>query len=142
MVIIRVEILLEKEEIHNKKSLLLEQVTPSSKVLIDNLESYTKSRSCFGLLSSAYLIIQRFSLLELQVNYLRCSYDTQEKISSHVQQKWFNEWYAACINNYHNYFYDIWESWSTMIYFFDKSGVGGVSFLTNSISPNDPVIKA
>jgi len=29
-----------------------------------------------------------------------------------------------------------------MIYFLDKSGVGGVSFPVNSISSNDPVIKA
>jgi len=28
-----------------------------------------------------------------------------------------------------------------MIYFLDKSGVGGVSFLANSISTNDPIIK-
>ena len=28
------------------------------------------------------------------------------------------------------------------IYFPNKSGVGGVGFLTNSISPNDPIIKA
>jgi len=87
MVIIRVELLLEKKEIHIEIPLLLQRVSPSSKVLID-----TKSRSCFGLLSSAYLIAQRFSLLELQVNYLRCPYDVQEKKSSHVQEKWFNEW--------------------------------------------------
>jgi len=28
-----------------------------------------------------------------------------------------------------------------MIYFFDKSGVGGISFPTNSISSNDPSLK-
>jgi len=67
---------------------------------------------------------------------------SKKKISSHVQKKWFNEWYAACIDNYHHYSYDIWEFWSTMIYFSDKSGVGGVSFQANSISPNDPVTKA
>ena len=36
----------------------------------------------------------------------------------------------------------IWESWSPTIYFSNKAGVGGVSFPTNSISPNDLVIKA
>jgi len=122
--------------------LLLEQVSPSSKVLIDNLKFHTKSRSRFGLLSSAYLITQRFFLLELQVNYLRCPYDIQEKISSHVQEKWFNEWCASCIDCYHNCSYDIWEFWSITIYFPYKSRVGGISFLANSISPNDPVIKA
>ena len=64
MVVIQVELLPEKEEIHNEMPLLLERVSPSSKVLIDNLEFHTKSRSRFGLLSSAYLITQRFSLLE------------------------------------------------------------------------------
>jgi len=29
-----------------------------------------------------------------------------------------------------------------MIYFPDRSRVGGVSFLENSVSPNDPVMKA
>jgi len=67
---------------------------------------------------------------------------SKKKISSHVQEKWFNEWYAACIDYYHHYSYDIWESWSITIYFPDKSGVGGVSFSANSISPNNPVMKA
>ena len=49
---------------------------------------------------------------------------------------------SAYIDYYHNYSYDIWESYSTTIYFPDKSGVGGVSFPANSISLNDPVIKA
>jgi len=55
-VIIQADILAEKEEILNEMSILLERVTPSSKVLIDNLEFHTKSRSRFGLLSTAYLI--------------------------------------------------------------------------------------
>ena len=46
MVIIRAELLLEKEKIHNEIPLLLERVSPSSKVLIDNLEFHIKSRSC------------------------------------------------------------------------------------------------
>ena len=109
---------------------------------MDILEFHTKSRLRFGLLSSAYLIAQRFSLLGLQINYLKCPYDIQEKkISFHVQEKQFNKWYTTCINYYHNYSYDIWESWSTIIYFFDKSGAGSVSFSAKSISPNDPVLK-
>ena len=122
-------------------SLLLERVTPS-KFLIDNLKFHTKSRSHFGLLSSVYLITQRFFLLELQVNYIRCPYDVQEKINSHVQEKWFNEWYAACIDFYHHYSYDIYESWGATIDFPDKFGVGGVRFLVNSISSDDPIMKA
>ena len=90
--------------------MLLEWVSPSIKVLINTLEFHTKSRSRFGLLSLAYLIAQRFFLLELQVNYLIYPYIIEEKISFHVQEKWFNEWYAACIDCYHNYSYDIWES--------------------------------
>ena len=43
MVIIKAELLLEKEEIHNEIPLLLERVTPS-KVLIDNLKFHTKTR--------------------------------------------------------------------------------------------------
>ena len=66
----------------------------------------------------------------------------KKKINSNVQEKWFNEWYAACVNYYHNYFYDICKLWSTTIYFLEKSGVDGVSFPLNSISPNDPVMKA
>jgi len=89
---------------------LLERVMPSSKVLIDNPKFHIKSRSCFGLLSTVYLIAQRFFLLELQVKYLRCPYDIQEKISSHIQEQWFNKWYAACIDFYHHYSYNIWES--------------------------------
>ena len=87
MVIIKAELLSENDEIHNEMPLLLERVTPSSKVLIDNLKFHTKSRSRFNLFSSAYLLTQRFSLLELQVNYLRYPYDIQEKISSYVQEK-------------------------------------------------------
>jgi len=75
MVIIRVELLSDKDEVHNEMSLLLERVFSSSKVLIDNLEFHTKGISCFDLLSFAYLIAQRFSLLELQVNYLTYPYD-------------------------------------------------------------------
>jgi len=66
----------------------------------------------------------------------------QEKISSFVQEKWFNESYASYVDYYHHYSYDICESWSITIYFSDKFGVGSVSFLANSISPNDRVIKA
>ena len=91
MVIIKVDLLPENEEILNEMPIILERVTPSSKVLIDNLEFHTKSRSCFGLLSTAYLINERFSLLELQVNYLKCPYEIQDKISSHVREKWLNE---------------------------------------------------
>jgi len=50
--------------------------------------------------------------------------------------------YAAYIDYYHYYLYDIWESWSATIYFANKFGVGGVSFLANSISPSGPIIKA
>jgi len=108
--------------------LLLEQVSPSRKVLIHNLEFYTKIRSRFGLLFFTYLIAQRFFLLWLQVNYLRCPYDNQEKLSSYVQEKGFSEWYAACINYYHNYSYDIWKSWNQQS---TKSTVGGVNFPVN-----------
>ena len=71
MVIIKADLLPEKEEILNEMSFLLERVMPSSEVLIDNLEFHTKSRSCFGLLSTTYLIAQRFSLLALQISYLQ-----------------------------------------------------------------------
>jgi len=121
--------------------LVLEWISPSSKVLIDNLKFHTTSKSRFSLLSSAYLISQRFSLLEVQVNYLRCPSNIQEKISFYVQEKWFCEWYAAYIDYYHNYSYDIWESWSTKIYFPNKFGVDGASFPAHSISPNDPSLK-
>ena len=75
MVIIRAEVLPKKEEIHNEIPLLTERVSPSSKIPIDNFKFHIKSRSCFGLLSSAYFIAQRFGSLELQINYLRCPYD-------------------------------------------------------------------
>ena len=87
MMIFKADLLPEKEKILNEMPILLERVTPSSKVLIDNLEFHTKSRSRFGLLSTTYLIAQRFSLLELQISYLRCPYNVQEKISSHIQEK-------------------------------------------------------
>ena len=90
MVIIKADLLPKREEIFNEMSLLLERVTLSSKVLIDNLEFHTTSRSRFDLLSTAYLIAQRFSLRELQISYLQCPYNIQEKISSHVREKWFN----------------------------------------------------
>jgi len=91
MLIIRVELLLEKEEIQNEMPLQLQWFSPSSKVLMDILEFHTKCRSNFGLLSSAYLMVQRFNLLELQMNYLRHPYDIQENTASHFQEKWFNE---------------------------------------------------
>jgi len=75
MVIIRTKFLREKEKIQNKMSLLLERVSPSSRIHMDILEYYSISRSRFGLLASAYLIVQRFNVLELRVNYLRCLYD-------------------------------------------------------------------
>ena len=79
MVIIKADLLQEKKEILNEIPLLLEWVTLSSKVLIDNLEFHTESRSRFGLLSTTFLIAQRFFLLELQISYLRCPYDTKKK---------------------------------------------------------------
>jgi len=82
MMIIKADLLPQKEEILNEMPTLLEWVTPSSKILIDNPEFHTKTRSCFGLLSTAYLTAQRFSILELQISYLQCPYDIQEKISS------------------------------------------------------------
>ena len=79
--------------------------------------------------------------MELQINYLKCPYDVQEKISSYVQEKWFNTWYAACIGYYQNYFYDIWEAWSTTIFFPDRFGVSGVGFPANTLPPEDPIMK-
>ena len=75
MVIIEANLLLEKEEILNEMPFLLERITPSNKVFIDNLEFHLKSRSHFCLLSIAYLIAQRFSLLELRISYLQYPYD-------------------------------------------------------------------
>jgi len=66
----------------------------------------------------------------------------KKKISSHVQEKWFNSWYAAHMNHYLYYSYNIWESWNTMILFPNRSGVGGVRFLANSISQDQPTMKA
>ena len=37
--------------------------------------------------------------------------------------------------------YDIWEAWSTTIFFPYRSGVGGVRFPTNTLPPEDPIIK-
>ena len=88
--IIRAELLPEREKIQNEMSLLLEQVSPSSRILIDILKFHSKSKSRFGLQSSAYLLAQRLNVLELQINYLKCLYDVQAKISSYVQEKWFN----------------------------------------------------
>ena len=42
MVIIKADILPEKEEIHNEMALLLERVSLSSKVLLDNLKFHAK----------------------------------------------------------------------------------------------------
>jgi len=56
MLIIKTELLLEKKKIQNEMSVLLEQVSPSSRILIDILKFHIKSRSRFGLLSLAYLI--------------------------------------------------------------------------------------
>jgi len=86
MVIIRAELLPEKEEIQNEKPLLIERISPSGRILIDILEFHSKSRSRFGLQASAYLVAQRFNVLELQVNYLKCPYYVQAKISSYVQE--------------------------------------------------------
>jgi len=64
MVIIKAELLLKREEIRNEMSLLLERISPSSIILIDILEFHSKSRSRFGLLSSAYLLAQRLNVLK------------------------------------------------------------------------------
>jgi len=80
--------------------LLLEWISPFGRILMDILKFHSKSRSRFGLQSSAYLLPQRLNVLELQVNYLQCSYDVQAKISSYVQEKLFNNWYAVCIDYY------------------------------------------
>jgi len=50
MVIIKANHLPEKEETLSEMLLLLERVSLSSKVLIENLEFYTKNRLRFGLL--------------------------------------------------------------------------------------------
>jgi len=86
MVIIRAELLPEREEIQNEMPILLERVSPS-RILMEILEFHLKSRSRFGLQSSAYLLAQRLNILELQINYLKCPYDVQAKISSYVQEK-------------------------------------------------------
>jgi len=65
MVIIRAELLSEREKIQNEMSLLLERVSPSSKNLVDILEFHSKNRSRFGLQSSVYLLGQRLNVLEL-----------------------------------------------------------------------------
>jgi len=44
IVIIRAEILLEREEIQNEMPLLLEWVSPSSRIRMDILEFHLKSR--------------------------------------------------------------------------------------------------
>ena len=85
--IIKADLLPKKEEILNEIPVILERVMPSSKILINDLEFHAKSRSRFDLLSTTYLIAQRFFILELQICYLRCPYDIQEKISSHIQEK-------------------------------------------------------
>ena len=64
---------------------------------MDILKFHRTIRSRFGLLSFAYLTLQRFNLLELQMDYLKCCYDVQETKSAYVQQKWFNGWYVSCI---------------------------------------------
>ena len=64
-VIIRAELLPEREEIQNEMPLQLERVSPSSRILMDILEFHSKSRSRFGLQSSAYLLSQRLNVLEL-----------------------------------------------------------------------------
>jgi len=71
MVIIRAKLLLKREEIQNEMLILLERVSPSSRILMDILEFQSKSRSRFGLQSSAYLLAQRLNVLELQINYLK-----------------------------------------------------------------------
>ena len=49
---------------------------------------------------------------------------------------------TACIDYYQNYRYDIWEPWSTTIFFPDRSRVGGVRFFVNTLTPEDPLMKA
>ena len=73
--IIRAVLLPKKEKIQYEMSLLLEWVSLSSRVLMDILEFHAKSRSHFDLLSFAYLIVQKFNLLELQMNNLKCPND-------------------------------------------------------------------
>ena len=62
-------------------------------------------------------------------------------MSSYVQEKQFNTWYAAYIDYYQNYLYDIWEAWSTTIFFPDRPRVGGVRLLTNSLPLEYPIMK-
>ena len=57
-----------------------------------------------------------------------------------LKKKWFNEWYAACVDNYNNYAYYTWES--STIYFLNRFGVDGVSLPTNLVSLDDPIMKA
>jgi len=58
----------------------------------------------------------------------------KKKKSFHVQEKKFNEWYAAYIDFIFNIPMIFGSLGGTLIYFSDKSGVSGVSFPTNSIS--------
>jgi len=53
MVIIIAKLQLEREKIQNEMPLLLERASPSSRILMDILEFYSKSTSHFGLQSSA-----------------------------------------------------------------------------------------
>ena len=54
----------------------------------------------------------------------------------------FNDWYVAYVDYYHNYSYNFWGSWSTTIFFPDRSRAGDFRFPTNSISLDDPIMKA
>ena len=55
MVIIKVELLPEREEIQNEMPILLERVSPS-RILMEILEFHSKSISHLGLQSFAYLL--------------------------------------------------------------------------------------
>jgi len=75
MVIINVKLLPKNDEIQNEIPLLLERISLSNRIILDILKFHSKSRSRFGQLSSAYLLVQRLNILELQVNYLNYPYD-------------------------------------------------------------------
>ena len=76
------------------------------------------------------------------MNYLRPPCDVQLKIISYVQEKGFNDWYAACIDYYHNYSCDTWELWNAVIFFLDSFGVGSIRLPADSIPLHDPIMKA
>lgn len=118
----------QADEAERRLPELLGRVSPPGRFVLSNLRKNKKKRCRFIFSYVEYLIAEKFSLDELQINYLESCYDIQSVITRKAQKNWFHEWYASVMDPLRYYNREVWRAWGKNISFLGFSGVGKVHF--------------